>query len=833
MGNGFRAFAFSAFFLIFAQGMHVPASADSHQRPNVLVLHSYHKGLSWVDDQTAGIVQTFNSEGLDVMFHVEYMDWKFNPTQENLRLRYEQYKLRYAGMRIDLVLTTDDAALSFALRHRAELFPDAPLVFNGVLRDSAKRLTAGHANLTGVYEQFNMDATVKLIRRFDPGLDTVYLLYDNSESGLQAGKLMAEGMKKDYPGISLVHLNSWTISDIIQRLSDAHLPPHTAVLANTYSRDAAGTAMEMHRFVKMISASSNAPVYILYDFDSGFGAVGGCLVGGFSQGEMSAKLGARILKGEKASDIPFSEDASLRTVIDYSQVLRYGISPSLIPDDAEIINRPESFFSRYRVPLLAASTIFFVMAAFIALLIVNVRQRSLAQKSLVSSRDYLDKVINVMADPLFVKDVHHRFVLVNDAFMEFTGYRREDIIGTYDGDVYNPEEAAVYHSSDDKVLTGGGANVYFATMTVASGITHYISTKKTLYVNEQGEKFVVGVIRDMTREKESEDLLHQANDVLEEKVAQRTRELARANEELVAVNREMSIVNEALRRANQNLGEEVNERKKVQDELSAALQTLREAQDQLVQSGKLAAIGTLVAGVAHEINTPLGNSVMAATFLEKQLDQFQSLPPDRRSDCGVIDELIDEQKEGVKVLVGNLSRAAELVRSFKSISVSQMIAERQTVELRSVFEDIVMALSPQLKKTRIRMKLSCPEAIEWDCFPGVLSQVVTNLVMNSIEHAFSPDDEGNILLDVRRRGSEIVFNYSDDGRGMTPEVREKVFDPFFTTARGKGGTGLGMYIVYNLVTQKLGGKIVCVSAPGEGTSFIMRLPLVCPEGGEA
>jgi PAS domain S-box-containing protein len=764
-----------------------PAAASSDRRPEVLILHSYHKGLSWVDDQTAGMTEIFDQQKIDVMFHVEYMDWKFSPTQENLRLRYEQYKLRYPARKIDLILTTDDVALSFALKHRRELFSDAPIVFNGVLRDSALAITAGSRNVTGIFEKYDMENTVALIRRFDPGLSTLYLLYDTTESGRQSGFLMSEALKKNNPEIALVHLHDWKISDIIRRLADAHLPPHSAVLANTYSRDSEGTTMEMHRFVKMISASSNAPVYILYDFDSGYGAVGGSLVGGRQQGSVSALLGIRILKGEDASGIPFVDKEVSRVVLDYQQMVRFGFSPNLAPEGSEFINRPVSFFEKYRTTVLAVGAVFITMLSLIVLLILSIRRRISAERALFSSRNYLHKIINTVGDPLFVKDRKYRFILVNDAFLAFSQKVRDHVVDHDDVEVFGAEDSAVYHESDDRVFADGEECVSMEKVRLGAETTRIFETKKTLYVNEQGEKFVVGIVRDMTRIREAEDMLKRMNDTLEEKVGIRTREL------------------------------------------SDALDTLKETQDQLIQSGKLAALGSLVAGITHEINTPLGNSVMAATYLEKIEERFSSLPYEQQRDSSAIAGFISELKEDVRVLVGNLERVAELVRSFKSIAVDQVASEKRIVNVRSVLSDTLVAMTPSLKKTKLSVDLQCPPDLEWECYPGVLSQIISNFIMNSIIHAYDPGQSGQISIRAWREHSEIVFCYSDDGKGMDENVRAKVFDPFFTTNRGKGGSGLGMYIVYNLVTQKIAGLISCTSAPAQGATFLIRAPFICTE----
>jgi signal transduction histidine kinase len=174
--------------------------------------------------------------------------------------------------------------------------------------------------------------------------------------------------------------------------------------------------------------------------------------------------------------------------------------------------------------------------------------------------------------------------------------------------------------------------------------------------------------------------------------------------------------------------------------------------------------------------------------------------------------------DSIAIIRTNLQRASDLVRSFKQVSVDQSSEARRTFQIKSYLEEVLLSLHPRLKKTRHQVVIDCPETLEITSFPGAISQIVTNLLMNSLIHAYGPDDEGTIRIAVSRSGDKLTLRYSDDGKGMEPDVVSKMFDPFFTTNRGGGGTGLGMHIVYNLATQTLGGTIQCDSEPGVGTT---------------
>lgn len=298
--------------------------------------------------------------------------------------------------------------------------------------------------------------------------------------------------------------------------------------------------------------------------------------------------------------------------------------------------------------------------------------------------------------------------------------------------------------------------------------------------------------------------LGQAHNEMERRVERRTQELSASNQELMSVNEEMLAMNESLQQT---------------------LEELQKTQYQLIQSEKMAALGGLVAGVAHEINTPLGNSVTMASYLRSILDEFSILCAKGQVHRKELNDFISDEEEGLKSLEVNLTRAAKLVRSFKNVATDQMVEERQIFNVQLYLEEIILTLRSRLKKTRLQLVINCPEQLKWDSYPDVFVQIITNLIMNSLVHAYSSTDEGVLTFSFREEEEQLVIEYADDGKGMEETVCKKVFEPFFTTARSNGGTGLGLYIVYNLVTQKLHGTISCSSQLGVGTKFIIKVPL--------
>ncbi|MBE9562773.1 MAG: GAF domain-containing sensor histidine kinase, partial [Proteobacteria bacterium] len=271
-----------------------------------------------------------------------------------------------------------------------------------------------------------------------------------------------------------------------------------------------------------------------------------------------------------------------------------------------------------------------------------------------------------------------------------------------------------------------------------------------------------------------------------------------------------------------NLEHKVAERTQ---ELSSALDHLKTTQAQLVESEKMASLGGLVAGVAHEINTPIGIGVTAASTLADRTTETVTLYTNKQLKGSALTAYFNMAQTSSNLILNNLNRAAELIQSFKQVAVDQSNLDKRSFVVKKYIEDGLLNLKPHLKKTQHQITVNGDEKIEINSYPGAFSQIVTNLVMNSLNHAYQVEEAGNILFELKLVSERLIIEYSDDGCGISPENLDKIFEPFFTTARMEGGTGLGLHIVFNLVSQKLNGTINVQSEVGVGTKFILNLPL--------
>ncbi len=258
--------------------------------------------------------------------------------------------------------------------------------------------------------------------------------------------------------------------------------------------------------------------------------------------------------------------------------------------------------------------------------------------------------------------------------------------------------------------------------------------------------------------------------------------------------------------------------------LQATLENLRLAQDELVRKEKLASLGALVAGVAHEINTPIGVAITAASHLQDQVRHISKLRHAGKLTANDLAEFEPAAIESASMVLRNLQRADELIRSFKQVAVDQSSDQKRSFQLKEYIEEIMQSLRPKFRTTRHKFIIECPDDIVLDSYPAAIYQTLVNLVMNSLLHGFEHIEEGEIRIDVSVKDQSVILVYSDNGCGMPEEVRSQIFDPFFTTRRGRGGTGLGMHIVFNLVTQALKGRIEVVSTEGKGAQTTICLP---------
>ena len=424
----------------------------------------------------------------------------------------------------------------------------------------------------------------------------------------------------------------------------------------------------------------------------------------------------------------------------------------------------------------------------------DITKRKQAERELRLSEEKFSRIFQGSPDYITITRLDDGMVLdANEGFERVSGWRREEAIGRTSLELGIWIDPAQREGMRQIIDRDGAIRDFEFTLGRKGGERRVgLVSAATIVVGE--EHLLVAIIRDITDIKQSQRQLETMNEELERRVAERTAALTASNEQL-----------------------------------RGALTTLEHAQDELVRTEKLASLGAMVAGVAHELNTPLGNSVMvASTFADKTRDFAEQLTAGnlKRS---TLDTYVSQAGEASAMLSQNLQQAAELIGHFKQLAVDQTSAQRRSFELGRVVNDVLLALRPQFKQTAHRIESDIAAGIQLDSYPGPLGQVLSNLVTNAMIHGLEFVPAGVITIAVHEWDErQVQLEVSDNGAGIPKEIQPRIFDPFFTTRLGRGGSGLGLHIVYSIVTRTLGGRISVSSAAGEGTRFVLILPRVAP-----
>ncbi|RFP10856.1 HAMP domain-containing protein [Duganella sp. BJB475] len=424
----------------------------------------------------------------------------------------------------------------------------------------------------------------------------------------------------------------------------------------------------------------------------------------------------------------------------------------------------------------------------------RIEQLEQSQRRLSESEARFKTLFDMAPLPLTVSDRDGRIVAANRAVTHTFGSGAANLIGKRSDEV--PFWASTLER--DRIWkmyqTDGAVHGAIAGVLLPDGSVGSVaiwSSSLTL----DGNDSIIWALLDLTEELNAKRELKDLNISLESRVRERSAALERANADL-----------------------------------STALETLQHTQDELLAAEKMASLGSLVAGIAHELNTPIGNSLLASTALRDRVVEF-----DQHVAAGALrrSELIahlEEVRLASQLISGSLHKAAELISSFKQIAVDQTNDQRRRFDLLSAVHDTMATYMPRLRRAECEVVLQIPERLSFDSYPGALYQVLNNLVNNTLNHAFDQRKGGTITVRAEAVDDDIVeLMFSDDGVGMPEDVLRRVFDPFFTTKMGQGGTGLGMNIVYNIVTGVLGGRITIDSAPNVGTAVRMLLPYSAPQ----
>lgn len=763
-------------------------NASNNQK--VLILHSYNQTYKWTDDINKGINEVFHNSFSHIDFYVEYMDTKRFVSDEYYRILRDTYERKYSNIKFDLIISSDNNAFNFIKKYNNTLFKKTPVVFMGV-NYLKKKDIEGFENFTGINEQANIEKNFQLIKKLHPNIKNIYTIVDDTTTG-NIVKKEALSIIKNYPdkSINFEIITKVSFEELKQKVQN--LPANSAILLTIFFRTKNNIALEYYEVSEMIDKYSNTPLYGLWDFNLENGIIGGYLTSGYYQGKTAAQMGKRVLAGEKVKNILVLYRSPNRYIFDNNKLKKFSIGTINMPADSIIINKKENFFQTYKKEIITLIVLFIFMFVFIILLLINIQKRKIAESKTKKQLKFQQELIDSVQAPIYYKDKNGIYTGCNKAFEDLLNMKKDQIIGKSVYDMTSKEIADIYYEKDQELFKSGTNQKYEGIFKSPDNSRKNMIFYKNVYFDENNNiDGIIGVMFDITQLKEISNKLNELNKNLEEEVNKRTIELKVTNEELADSN----------------------------EELQTTICNLEETQKQLVISEKMASLGGLVAGVAHEINTPIGIGITGITHFIEQNKKINKLYKEEEMTEEEFEHFLENSLEIANSINTNLIRTAQLVKSFKQISVDQTTEEKREFILKNYLEEILLSMINTTRKEGINISIDCDENIKIYSCPGSFSQIITNLVFNSIMHGFSDKTNGNITIKATLEDKKLKIIYTDDGKGIKEEDINKIFDPFFTTNRNNGGTGLGLNIIYNIVVSTLKGSITCKSKENEGVEF--------------
>lgn len=750
---------------------------------NILILNSYHRGLKWTDDQNESITKEIKEAGIKSNIKVEYMDWKNYPTSENLNNLYQDLKYRYKDKSIDLILTTDDAALEFALKNRSGIFSNAPIIFCGVNNYGSGEITTSYTRATGVFERIDPERTIEAALKINPKLKEVYVLYDDTESGKLTGRQAINNIKSLYPELKVSTLNGRKLQEVLMEVKQ--ISGESVILITTYYIQGDGVVAGFEEFCRLVSQNSSVPVYDIYDFGIGNGVLGGSMLSGKIQGEKAGRMAVKVLNGRSISEIPMEWTKNSQYIFDYKKLKRFNIPLSRLPGNSVIANNPLEFIETHKSIVITVLIIIFMLIIFILILLFYLRKISRMKEDLLIKNKELtelyseleaanetlqenynklnkaqldlarseskysllyEKMLNgfFIFEPVLNKEnkiSDIRFININPGFSTQTKLAVKDILGKTWTEVfgYPNRELAVYQNV---LLTGEGER--FETYYPDANVYYLVNAFR---VNENQ---VGSVFDNITDYKLAIKEIKKLNEVLEQRVVERTKELQNAVTELEA----------------------------------------------------------FTYTVSHDLKSPLRavdgySRIIYEDHGEKLGDEATEAILDIRHICSDMVEMIN------RLLEYSTTSRVEL---YKETINSEEIFTKIFNELLSgnrdrVIKHIIETRLPRIYADKI-----------------LIRQVVYNILSNAFK--FTRNQEETIIrIGCVITEKEYIFYVRDNGVGFDMEYSSKLFGIFqrLHTRDEFEGSGIGLVTVKKII-QKHGGRVWMEGRVNEGATVYFTLP---------
>jgi Na+/proline symporter/signal transduction histidine kinase len=494
---------------------------------------------------------------------------------------------------------------------------------------------------------------------------------------------------------------------------------------------------------------------------------------------------------------------------------------------------PEHFFAIAQVSPLTNSLVWSLLVNTLLYIGVSLSTKMSSEEykiahQFVNTHNMLHGESFAQAGPAII-DTKQKLLLISTLFQEYMPYKMAEaklISCLKKADINNKDkiniaELSVLKNSALNALAGviGMASAYRAFNLVA-----IISDKEQTQLASYFSNFLAQLQLSPKELFEQVNFHQQKRELLENHAKQQLTIITQLENEIaqrLKAEKRTQLLNEQLE---QRVIERTQALTQSNDELQQTLTVLKQTQSQLLENEKMASLGGLVAGVAHEVNTPIGIVLTAISFMKDRCNNIIKVLDDENLTVKELTVFTQELEQGFELSLNNISRAVELIESFKLIAIDSVIDDAREINLKQYLQDILRSLRTNVKDTNISIELDCPEGIVIFSYPGAIAQITNNLVINSLLHAFESQKIGKIFVSAHKNENTITLMYSDDGCSLNADIQAHLFEPFYTTKRGKGGSGLGAHIVYNLVTQRLKGTIELIAKQTKGKSFKIVIP---------
>jgi len=490
----------------------MPAQAEAPAMKNqILIINSYHSGLSWTDSIMNGIRDTFARSGYDIQMSAEYLDARRYTDTEKTKKIQELIISKVEGTRTDLVMVSDNVALNFILEQRSRLFPDTPVVFCGV-NDFNPSMISNHRGITGVAEGMSVIETVDFALRVHPNTREIIVI---GRTSVAADRYNRDSFAADLPGLptqlTVTFWDDLPISELEARLEKVE--KGSVIFLNGLITDKSGRQLMYGETTKWICSRSSVPVYSLWDVYLGYDIVGGKLISGYQQGEMAAELAVRILKGESTDNLPVIKgiDAN-RYMFDYQQLEKHRIPESQLPNDAIIINRPDSFYAKYKTFLWVTAAIIITLCGFVFLLGITIIRRRKAERELMKSEERMRLFFERQIVGTAITSPEKGWLHVNDKLCAMLGYSRSELTRMTWEEITHPDDLAENVAQFDRLLTGE-INEYSIEKRFIrkDGTIVFTDLSVGCVRHDDGSvHYVLALLEDITEHKQAEEVLRES-----------------------------------------------------------------------------------------------------------------------------------------------------------------------------------------------------------------------------------------------------------------------------------------------------------------------------------